>query len=144
MYWLSNSVVLRTIISGMTQKMDLSLSSSTQSSKDNAGKQSVEIPSSLKWKSSSHRNGNANGGTVCDWEDHNTFVSALERVETWIFSRAIESIWWQVSHLFCSHFSPSPRTHLYSFPVSRALRSSQRSLILFCPVCFSFLLWADL
>ncbi|XP_056169821.1 uncharacterized protein LOC115672870 isoform X2 [Syzygium oleosum] len=95
MYWLSNSVVLRTIISGMTQKMDLSLSSSTQSSKDNAGKQSVEIPSSLKWKSSSHRNGNANGGTVCDWEDHNTFVSALERVETWIFSRAIESIWWQ-------------------------------------------------
>lgn len=95
MYWLSNSVVLRTIISEMMQKMDLSLSSSTQSSKDFAGKQSVEIPSSLKWKSSSRRNGNANGGTACDWEDHHTFVSALERVEAWIFSRAIESIWWQ-------------------------------------------------
>ncbi|KAF8013137.1 hypothetical protein BT93_I1114 [Corymbia citriodora subsp. variegata] len=95
MYWLSNSVVLRTIISEMMQKTNLPLSSSTHSSKDFAGKQSVEIPTSLKWKSSSRRNRNANGGTVCDWEDHHTFVSALERVEAWIFSRAIESIWWQ-------------------------------------------------
>ncbi|XP_048128298.1 uncharacterized protein LOC115751073 [Rhodamnia argentea] len=95
MYWLSNSVVLRTIISEMIEKTNLSVSSSTQSSKDYAGKQSAEIPSSLKWKSSSRRNGHANGGTECNWEDHSTFVSALERVEAWIFSRAVESMWWQ-------------------------------------------------
>lgn len=29
-------------------------------------------------------------------KDLSTFTVALERIESWIFSRVIESIWWQV------------------------------------------------
>lgn len=31
-----------------------------------------------------------------DLEDVLTFLIALERVEAWLFSRIVESIWWQV------------------------------------------------
>lgn len=31
-----------------------------------------------------------------DWEDVKTFVLALEQLEAWIFSRIVESVWWQV------------------------------------------------
>lgn len=31
-----------------------------------------------------------------DMEDVLTFLIALERVESWLFSRIVESIWWQV------------------------------------------------
>lgn len=30
------------------------------------------------------------------WEDPETFLVALEKVEAWIFSRIVESVWWQV------------------------------------------------
>nr|KYP38065.1 hypothetical protein KK1_040712 [Cajanus cajan] len=29
------------------------------------------------------------------WEDPKTFIVALEKVEAWIFSRIVESVWWQ-------------------------------------------------
>lgn len=31
-----------------------------------------------------------------DWEDVLTFLIALEKVESWLFSRIVESVWWQV------------------------------------------------
>ncbi|KAL6141449.1 hypothetical protein ACLB2K_059737 [Fragaria x ananassa] len=31
-----------------------------------------------------------------DWQETGTFTAALERVESWIFSRLVESVWWQV------------------------------------------------
>lgn len=31
-----------------------------------------------------------------DWQETGTFTSALEKVESWIFSRIVESVWWQV------------------------------------------------
>lgn len=30
------------------------------------------------------------------WQDPKTFLVALEKVEAWIFSRIVESVWWQV------------------------------------------------
>nr|GEW50632.1 hypothetical protein [Tanacetum cinerariifolium] len=30
-----------------------------------------------------------------DWRDPQTFIVALEKVEAWMFSRIIESVWWQ-------------------------------------------------
>lgn len=33
---------------------------------------------------------------LSDWEDIETFMLALEQVEAWIFSRIVESVWWQV------------------------------------------------
>ena len=31
-----------------------------------------------------------------NWENRQTFEIALEKVEAWIFSRIVESVWWQV------------------------------------------------
>lgn len=54
--------------------------------------------SPLKWESYSS---NDVRNDVCEslgnWEDSGTFIKALEKIEAWIFSRIIESIWWQVS-----------------------------------------------
>nr|KYP63371.1 hypothetical protein KK1_017940 [Cajanus cajan] len=61
-FWLSNSIVLRTIISKTTKEMTAS---------------------------------NPAGTSISNWDDPNVFTSALEKVETWIFSRIVESIWWQ-------------------------------------------------
>lgn len=33
---------------------------------------------------------------VDDWQETGTFMAALEKVESWIFSRIVESVWWQV------------------------------------------------
>ncbi|KAG2309488.1 hypothetical protein Bca52824_029236 [Brassica carinata] len=31
-----------------------------------------------------------------DWQETETFTGALEKVELWVFSRIVESVWWQV------------------------------------------------
>lgn len=51
----------------------------------------------LQWESTSWKNEKFSAAKEVDeWEVPSTFVSALERIEAWIFSRIIESIWWQV------------------------------------------------
>ncbi|KAJ0229684.1 hypothetical protein HA466_0314850 [Hirschfeldia incana] len=35
-------------------------------------------------------------GFKLDWHETETFTEALEKVESWIFSRIVESVWWQV------------------------------------------------
>ncbi|CAL1391488.1 unnamed protein product [Linum trigynum] len=82
-FWLSNSVVLRAIIS---QAM-------YESAEMNCAEKRKEVISSLT--SSRKGKGRAISGDTEDWEDPHTFISALERVEAWIFSRTVESIWWQ-------------------------------------------------
>lgn len=37
-----------------------------------------------------------------DWGDRDSFTLALEQVEAWIFSRIVESVWWQVEFPCCS------------------------------------------
>lgn len=39
-----------------------------------------------------------------DKEDVSTFIIALEKVESWLFSRIVESLWWQVD--FLALFAP--------------------------------------
>nr|KYP50037.1 hypothetical protein KK1_028192 [Cajanus cajan] len=64
-FWLSNTIVLRTIISRTIKDL---------------------VPS--------NPDGSGYGG-FGNWDDPQVFISALEKVEAWIFSRIIESIWWQ-------------------------------------------------
>lgn len=33
-----------------------------------------------------------------DWEDVESFIKALEKLESWIFSKVVKSVWWQVDH----------------------------------------------
>ena len=32
-----------------------------------------------------------------EWEDPRAFLAALEKLESWIFSRVVKSVWWQVT-----------------------------------------------
>lgn len=44
-----------------------------------------------------HKEENDNIEKQClSWDDPKTFLIALEKVEAWIFSRIVESVWWQV------------------------------------------------
>lgn len=101
-FWLSNTVVLREIISqtfGNSCQTSLlkRLAESNGAGKGNDGKYIA-----LKRKSSS--NGKPGSGLmplVEDWQETGTFTFALERVESWIFSRIVESVWWQVDTVSC-------------------------------------------
>ncbi|XP_021740922.1 uncharacterized protein LOC110707224 isoform X1 [Chenopodium quinoa] len=94
-FWLSNTVVLREIISQVfgisSQTSPARFGASNGSSKSSEGN-----AFSLKLKG--HSNGNqVNKITQLfeDWEETSTFTSALEKIESWIFSRVVESVWWQ-------------------------------------------------
>ncbi|KAK1382932.1 hypothetical protein POM88_020667 [Heracleum sosnowskyi] len=52
-----------------------------------------------------------------DWEDPVTFTKALEKVEAWIFSRIVESVWWQT---LTPHMQPAAAKS------SRTIGSSSR------------------
>ncbi|KAF8091833.1 hypothetical protein N665_0433s0002 [Sinapis alba] len=60
-FWLSNSIVLRAILSRGIEKLNLV---------------SVKPGSD-------------------EWEDPRAFFAALEKLESWIFSRVVKSVWWQ-------------------------------------------------
>ncbi|XP_031381164.1 uncharacterized protein LOC116195897 isoform X2 [Punica granatum] len=89
-YWLSNSVVLRGVISQAVANRELPISPAARIERVNT----VKGPSPLKWESSPGKKGSECMRSL-DWEDPQTFIYALEKVEAWIFSRTIESIWWQ-------------------------------------------------
>ncbi|KAM3393766.1 hypothetical protein P3S68_002767 [Capsicum galapagoense] len=95
-FWLSNSVVLRATITKFHGQQQLPLSSDTTPEKA-VVKDKKKKFSPLKWESHSS---NDVRDDVCEslgnWEDPVTFIRALEKIEAWIFSRIIESIWWQI------------------------------------------------
>ncbi|GLT33113.1 hypothetical protein SLA2020_077260 [Shorea laevis] len=95
-FWLSNSVVLRAIINQSTGESGLRLCAGPME-KIGGGK-GKEASSPLKWiDSSSYKNENRSLShkSFSDWDDPHTFTSALEKIEAWIFSRIVESVWWQ-------------------------------------------------
>ncbi|KAK9290799.1 hypothetical protein L1049_008977 [Liquidambar formosana] len=97
-FWLSNTIVLREIIS---QAFGNSRQSSpvTRFAESNGDGKKVEGKSSLlKWKGSpASKQVNKPGYMpfLDDWQETSTFTTALEKVESWIFSRIVESVWWQ-------------------------------------------------
>lgn len=97
-FWLSNAVVLRVIIS-QAFGSSCSLSSLVTIAKSNGGGQKTESKiSSLEWKTHPGSKQSSKHDLLhCldDWQETRTFTAALERVESWIFSRIVESIWWQ-------------------------------------------------
>jgi hypothetical protein len=99
-FWLSNSVVLRTIISQANRDLELPLSAENCIERNGGGKVNNKVSTSLKWKASSPGRKEALYGGFGNWEDTHTFTSALEKIEGWIFSRIVESIWWQVTPQF--------------------------------------------
>lgn len=97
-YWLSNSIVLRTIISQVTGEPELLLSPGSSIDRNGAGKVKNNVSSPIKWKAPS--SGKKEGmkllnGSFGDCDNPHIFMSTLEKIESWIFSRIVESIWWQ-------------------------------------------------
>ncbi|KAK6232247.1 hypothetical protein SCA6_002320 [Theobroma cacao] len=95
-FWLSNTIVLREIIS-LAFGNSCNSSPLTRLPESNGSNKRSEVkPPTLKWKGgagSKHVNGFVQ--LVDDWQETGTFTSALEKVESWIFSRIVESVWWQ-------------------------------------------------
>ncbi|XP_004234229.2 uncharacterized protein [Solanum lycopersicum] len=94
-FWLSNSVVLRATITKFHGQQQIPLSADSMPEKT-VVKDKKKKFSPLKWESCSS---NDVRNDICEslgnWEDPVTFIRALEKIEAWIFSRIIESIWWQ-------------------------------------------------
>lgn len=91
--------MLRTIISQATEELELPLSAEPSIKRNKAEKVKAKVSPSLKWKMSSL--GKKEGPELLyrsfgEWEEPCTFTRALEKIEAWIFSRIVESIWWQV------------------------------------------------
>ncbi|KAK7377703.1 hypothetical protein VNO80_03134 [Phaseolus coccineus] len=105
-FWLSNSIVLRTIISKTTKNMTPSNPSGSRTWKNGEAKVG-NVTQHLIWRGFSPRKNDytaSENGGIGKWDDLNVFTSALEKVEAWIFSRIVESIWWQ-SLTPCMHLS---------------------------------------
>ncbi|KAJ0977002.1 hypothetical protein J5N97_012476 [Dioscorea zingiberensis] len=89
-FWLSNSVMLRAIVIQEFGNQDL------PSSANGSNTVPKKKSSPLRWESTSGKNEKFSvTEEVDEWEFPCTFTAALERIEAWIFSRIIESIWWQ-------------------------------------------------
>ncbi|XP_071725260.1 uncharacterized protein [Rutidosis leptorrhynchoides] len=84
-FWLSNCVVLRAIISQSTEGPELPISCRPTINRNREVKEKNETCSTSCTRKTSSDN----------WEDSHTFTSSLEMIESWIFTRIVESIWWQ-------------------------------------------------
>ncbi|XP_061356295.1 uncharacterized protein LOC133300730 [Gastrolobium bilobum] len=96
-FWLSNSIMLRTIISQTSKYLTLS-NTAVPSTRRTTGEGNGKIVQPLIWKGFSPRKSEniaVEYGGFSNWDDPNVFTAALEKVEAWIFSRIVESIWWQ-------------------------------------------------
>lgn len=90
-FWLSNSIVLRAIISQTLGKPQIS---ARPRNKINAG----------GLLSAKKEENDRTLESFDNWEDPQIFMAALEKFESWIFSRIVESVWWQVNP-YCFQFS---------------------------------------
>ncbi|PPS17987.1 hypothetical protein GOBAR_AA02585 [Gossypium barbadense] len=84
-FWLSNSIVLRAIVSNAIGGIQLYSGPCLNSSSEGMV---LEDNSYLQEECNSTE-------SFEEWVDPRTFLLALEKFETWIFSRIIESVWWQ-------------------------------------------------
>ncbi|GLT39716.1 hypothetical protein SLA2020_138920 [Shorea laevis] len=94
-FWLSNTIVLREIIS-QAFGSSRNLSPVTKLPESNESSRSGVKFTISKWEGgTSSKPVNNYVQFIDDWKDTETFTSALEKVELWIFLRIVESVWWQ-------------------------------------------------
>ncbi|KAH7570466.1 hypothetical protein JRO89_XS05G0110700 [Xanthoceras sorbifolium] len=93
-FWLSNSVVLRAIVGQLTGKLQFSDGTCIKHDGDIKGMEEEFAPKRHESTHDEKVKSNSKESPD-DWEDPLTFIVALEKFEAWIFSRIIESVWWQ-------------------------------------------------
>lgn len=97
-FWLSNCVMLRAIVSEAFEEDHLPVFAGPSVERMGNKKGMNKKPVALNWKVSSSGKIRNRSGLVKSlevWEDPLTLLRALEKVEFWIFSRIVESVWWQ-------------------------------------------------
>lgn len=68
------------------------------------------------------------GDTIADWQELNTYITALEKIEAWIHGRVVECVWWQVGYVLFIRSSMSQW-------VSCGPSWSSHNLLLSCIMC---------
>ncbi|KAJ0965119.1 hypothetical protein J5N97_026257 [Dioscorea zingiberensis] len=97
-FWLSNTVVLREIIAHTFGQLSNSNSSLRVIEPNDGAKKAEGNLSPVEWKTSKDSKQAKMPSfmqQVNDWQETSTFLFALEKIESWIFSRTVESVWWQ-------------------------------------------------
>jgi hypothetical protein len=87
-FWLSNSIVLRAIVSQAVEKLQLASVPSSINNGGPKGRQESTLTEGEKTNKTE---------SLYEWAEPQPYIAALEKVEAWIFSRIVESVWWQVS-----------------------------------------------
>ncbi|CAH8358411.1 unnamed protein product [Eruca vesicaria subsp. sativa] len=109
-FWLSNIISLREIISQQFGKSHI-----TETTESNGSKKGLQQ-------------------LLEDWQETETFTTSLETIEHWIFSRIVESVWWQV---FTPHMQ-SPESNSSekqgNFSISLWNNAFREALQRLCPV----------
>lgn len=95
-FWLSNSVMLRAIITQTTKEPEVVKKDAHDTVENGSKMAPTKKYSPLKWEAVRRKKGKL-GLTehFNEWEEAKTFIDALQKIETWIFSRVVESVWWQ-------------------------------------------------
>ncbi|CAN6483098.1 unnamed protein product [Victoria cruziana] len=115
MYWLSNSVVLRTIISQGFGDPGIQSENGpyVDATANKKGKSST-----LKWRDTfidKKKEIYLFSPMPVEWQDPNTFTAAIEKIESWIFSQIVKSIWWQTLTLYMQYPIDGKNVHLRKF-----------------------------
>ncbi|KAG2584895.1 uncharacterized protein LOC120712782 [Panicum virgatum] len=97
-FWLSNTVVVREIIAQAFGVSRVNPMMMTMTMNMNGGAKNLDgKPMTMLWRNSS--NGKqaklAAMQMPDDWQETSTFLASLEKIESWIFSRIVDTVWWQ-------------------------------------------------
>ncbi|RID61103.1 hypothetical protein BRARA_E00277 [Brassica rapa] len=107
-FWLSNIISLRDIISQAFGK-------SHHTSESNGSKKGLQQ-------------------LLEDWQETETFTTSLETIEQWIFSRIVESVWWQVFTPYMQSTESNSSEKQGSFSTSLWNNAFREALQRLCPV----------
>ncbi|TYK29839.1 Nucleolar protein gar2-related isoform 1 [Cucumis melo var. makuwa] len=95
-FWLSNTIVMREITSQTFSSLRSSNPLKIFVDANNSSQKNGWKPTAVQWRNSyGNKQVNSYMQSVEDWQETGTFMAALEKVEFWIFSRIVESVWWQ-------------------------------------------------
>uniref|UniRef100_M4CKE6 Dilute domain-containing protein n=2 Tax=Brassica campestris TaxID=3711 RepID=M4CKE6_BRACM len=107
-FWLSNIISLRDIISQAFGK-------SHHTSESNGSKKGLQQ-------------------LLEDWQETETFTTSLETIEQWVFSRIVESVWWQVFTPYMQSTESNSSEKQGSFSTSLWNNAFREALQRLCPV----------
>lgn len=139
-FWLSNSIVLRAIVSQGLVKAQVS--NGKRTTIKGGGQHLAGGRLSEKDRIRTHKDEKNNILKSTDnWEDPHVFMVSLEKFEAWIFSRIVESVWWQVNPYSFQFSSLTSSSCLCILSLlSSMLRSLARSMLIMSDIVSCFLL----